>query len=159
MNAKIFLGSLQCLSCDSSLLLTNISMVCESLFQFPWSNLTFAYSFGRKGCIRDPRTIQFLLEISQALHHDENFVNLKDDNQPGRLISQFVSLVKLIFTYILECWDCLWWQTGNPSGCLTFIAALHCQVDYGAEIESQLAFLVECRGTFGSIRGFKVKSR
>ncbi|XP_068312077.1 uncharacterized protein [Pyrus communis] len=74
----------------------------------------------RKGCIRDPRTIQFLLEISQALHHDENFVNLKDDNQPGRLISQFVSLV-----------------------------------DYGAEIESQLAFLVECRGTFGSIRGLK----
>ncbi|KAM1041248.1 hypothetical protein ACFX13_031192 [Malus domestica] len=74
----------------------------------------------RKGCIRDPRTIQFLLEISQALHHDENFVNLKDDNQPTRLISQFVSLV-----------------------------------DYGAEIESQLAFLVECRGTFGSIRGLK----
>ncbi|XP_050138630.1 uncharacterized protein LOC126614962 isoform X1 [Malus sylvestris] len=74
----------------------------------------------RKGCIRDPRTIQFLLEISQALHHDENFVNLKDDNQPARLISQFVSLV-----------------------------------DYGAEIESQLAFLVECRGTFGSIRGHK----
>lgn len=54
----------------------------------------FAYSFGRNGCIRDPRTIQFLLEISQALHQDENFGNLKDDtNQPARLISQFVSLV------------------------------------------------------------------
>ncbi|BFG29632.1 hypothetical protein CerSpe_159060 [Prunus speciosa] len=75
----------------------------------------------RNGCIRDPRTIQFLLEISQALHQGENFGNLKDDtNQPARLISQFVSLV-----------------------------------DYGAEMESQLAFLVECRGSFGSIRGLK----
>ncbi|BBH02020.1 hypothetical protein Prudu_012459 [Prunus dulcis] len=75
----------------------------------------------RNGCICDPRTIQFLLEISQALHQDENFGNLKDDtNQPARLISQFVSLV-----------------------------------DYGAEMESQLAFLVECRGYFGGIRGLK----
>lgn len=52
------------------------------------------FSFGRNGCIRDPTIIQFLFEISQALHDDENFVNVKDDsNQPARLISSFVSLV------------------------------------------------------------------
>ncbi|KAL6205467.1 hypothetical protein ACLB2K_022726 [Fragaria x ananassa] len=75
----------------------------------------------RNGCIRDPTIIQFLFEISQALHDDENFVNVKDDsNQPARLISSFVSLV-----------------------------------DYGAEFESHLTFLIECRAAFGSIHWLK----
>ncbi|KAL6199402.1 hypothetical protein ACLB2K_029186 [Fragaria x ananassa] len=75
----------------------------------------------RNGCIRDPTIIQFLFEISQALHDDEIYVNVKDDsNQPARLISSFVSLV-----------------------------------DYRAEFESHLTFLIECRAAFGSIHWLK----
>ncbi|KAF3453419.1 hypothetical protein FNV43_RR03859 [Rhamnella rubrinervis] len=75
----------------------------------------------RTACIDGPTTIQLLFEISQALHDDMDFLNVKDDdNQPAHLISRFV-----------------------------------CMVDYGAEIERHLTFLVECRGAFGSITGLK----
>lgn len=93
------------------------------VLQFPGSSLTFAYSFGRNGCIRDPRTIQFLLEISQALHQDENFGNLKDDtNQPARLISQFVSLVINFELHNIMLW--LFWGS-NSYDRLVLIVALH----------------------------------
>lgn len=66
----------------------------ELFLPFPGSILNWLISFGRNGYIRDPTTVQFLFEISQALHDDENIVNVKDDsNQPARLISSFVSLV------------------------------------------------------------------
>ncbi|XP_024158297.1 VPS35 endosomal protein-sorting factor-like isoform X1 [Rosa chinensis] len=64
----------------------------------------------RNGYIRDRTTIQFLFEISQALHDDEIFVNVKDDsNQAARLISSFVSLVdyggelESHLTFLVEC--------------------------------------------------------
>lgn len=51
-------------------------------------------SLGRSGCICNPTAIQLLLEISQALHDDTDFWNVKDDdNQPAHLISRFVCMV------------------------------------------------------------------
>lgn len=51
-------------------------------------------SLGRCGCICDPTTIQLLFEVSQALHDDIDFLNVKDeDNQPARLILHFVCMV------------------------------------------------------------------
>lgn len=76
----------------------------------------------RSGYLRDPTTIQFLIEICQALHDDIDFPNVKEDDlqQPARLISRFVQMV-----------------------------------DYGAEMERQLTFLVECRGAFSGINELK----
>lgn len=52
-------------------------------------------SLGRSARICDPTTIQLLFEISQALHDDIDFLNVKDeDNQPARLISRFVCMVR-----------------------------------------------------------------
>jgi hypothetical protein len=52
------------------------------------------FQLGRNSYIRDPTTIQLLFEISQSLHDDLDFVNVKDDdNQPAHLISRFVHMV------------------------------------------------------------------
>ncbi|XP_059443996.1 uncharacterized protein LOC132175919 isoform X2 [Corylus avellana] len=60
--------------------------------------------------IRDPTTIQMLFEISQALHDDLDFVNVKDDdNHPAHLISRFVRMVdygtemERHLTFLVEC--------------------------------------------------------
>jgi hypothetical protein len=68
---------------------------------------------GRNSYIRDPTTIQMLFEISQALHDDLDFVNVKDDdNHPAHLISRFVHMVNnfkpmpiLPISQVLRC-DC-----------------------------------------------------
>lgn len=64
----------------------------------------------RNSYIRDPTTIQLLFEISQALHDDLDFVNVKDDdNQPAHLISRFVHMVdygtemERHLTFLVEC--------------------------------------------------------
>lgn len=65
----------------------------------------------RNGSIRDPTTIQFLFEISQALHDSVDIANMIDDNiqQSARLISRFVHLVdhgaelERQLTFLVEC--------------------------------------------------------
>ncbi|XP_048321311.2 uncharacterized protein LOC107432545 [Ziziphus jujuba] len=64
----------------------------------------------RSARICDPTTIQLLFEISQALHDDIDFLNVKDeDNQPARLISRFVCMVdygtemERHLTFLVEC--------------------------------------------------------
>ncbi|KAM7251968.1 hypothetical protein ACFE04_023851 [Oxalis oulophora] len=65
----------------------------------------------RSGSICDPTTIQWLFEISQALHDDIDFVNVKDDDyqQPAHLISRFVRMVdygselEQHLTFLSEC--------------------------------------------------------
>ncbi|XP_062169549.1 uncharacterized protein LOC133875428 isoform X2 [Alnus glutinosa] len=64
----------------------------------------------RNSYIRDPTTIQLLFEISQSLHDDLDFVNVKDDdNQPAHLISRFVHMVdygtemERHLTFLVEC--------------------------------------------------------
>ncbi|KAJ1389541.1 Vacuolar protein sorting-associated protein 35 [Sesbania bispinosa] len=75
----------------------------------------------RNGHISDPTSIQLLFEISQTLHDNMEFMNVKDDDgQVARSISRFVHMV-----------------------------------DYGAELEHQLAFLVDCRGAFGRLNELK----
>ncbi|KAI9126127.1 hypothetical protein K1719_002548 [Acacia pycnantha] len=71
--------------------------------------------------IRHPTTIQLLFEISQTLHDDMEFMNVKEDNSHvSRLISRFVHMV-----------------------------------DYEADLESHLAFLVDCRGAFSRLDELK----
>ncbi|XP_028800318.1 VPS35 endosomal protein sorting factor-like [Neltuma alba] len=71
--------------------------------------------------IRHPTTIQLLYEISQTLHDDMEFMNVKDDDSHvSRLISRFVHMV-----------------------------------DYGADLERQLAFLVDSRGAFSRLDELK----
>ncbi|KAK4258289.1 hypothetical protein QN277_007750 [Acacia crassicarpa] len=71
--------------------------------------------------IRHPTTIQMLFEISQTLHDDMEFMNVKEDNSHvSRLISRFVHMV-----------------------------------DYGADLERHLAFLVDCRGAFSRLDELK----
>ncbi|KAF7831338.1 UPF0505 protein [Senna tora] len=71
--------------------------------------------------ISDPTAIQLLFEISQTLHDNMEFMNVKDaESQVARLISRFVHMI-----------------------------------DYGAELERHLAFLVDCRGAFGRLNKLK----
>lgn len=75
----------------------------------------------RNGHISDLTSIQLLFEISQTLHDNMEFMNVKDDDgQVARLISRFVNMV-----------------------------------DYGAEMERHLSFLVDCRGAFGRLDELK----
>ncbi|XP_020240351.1 VPS35 endosomal protein sorting factor-like isoform X6 [Cajanus cajan] len=75
----------------------------------------------RNGHISDPTSIQMLFEISQTLHDNIEFMNVKDDDgQVAHSISRFVHMV-----------------------------------DYGAEMECHLAFLVDCRGAFGRLNELK----
>ncbi|CAJ1971428.1 unnamed protein product [Sphenostylis stenocarpa] len=75
----------------------------------------------RNDHISDPTSIQLLFEISQTLHGNIEFMNVKDDDgQVARSISRFVHMV-----------------------------------DYGAEMEQHLAFLVDCRGAFGKLNDLK----
>ncbi|KAK7320363.1 hypothetical protein VNO77_29773 [Canavalia gladiata] len=75
----------------------------------------------RNGQISDPMSIQLLFEISQTLHDNMEFMNVKDDDgQVAHSISHFVHLV-----------------------------------DFGAELEHHLAFLVDCRGAFGRLNELK----
>ncbi|KAL2316727.1 hypothetical protein Fmac_030603 [Flemingia macrophylla] len=75
----------------------------------------------RNGHISDPTIIQMLFEVSQTLHDNMEFLNVKDDDgQVARSISRFVHMV-----------------------------------DYGAEVECHLAFLVDCRGAFGRLNELK----
>ncbi|KAK2454629.1 VPS35 endosomal protein sorting factor [Trifolium repens] len=75
----------------------------------------------RGGPIRDPTSIQLLSEISQTLHDNMEFMNVKDDDsQVARSVSRFVHMV-----------------------------------DYGTEMERHLAFLVDCRATFGRFNDLK----
>ncbi|XP_045830348.1 VPS35 endosomal protein-sorting factor-like isoform X2 [Trifolium pratense] len=75
----------------------------------------------RNGPIRDPTSIQLLSEISQTLHDNMEFMNVKDDDsQVARSVSRFVHMV-----------------------------------DYGTEMERHLAFLVDCRATFGRFNELK----
>ncbi|KAK9089725.1 hypothetical protein Scep_028807 [Stephania cephalantha] len=61
-------------------------------------------------CICDPATIQFLIEISQALHDGIDISNMRDDHQQAvRLITHFVEKVdygaalERHLTFLLEC--------------------------------------------------------
>ncbi|XP_027329733.1 UPF0505 protein C16orf62 homolog isoform X3 [Abrus precatorius] len=75
----------------------------------------------RNDHISDPTSIQLLFEISQILHNNMEFMNMKDDDgQVARSISRFVHMV-----------------------------------DYGAEMERHLAFLVDCRGAFSRLNELK----
>ncbi|XP_008780557.1 VPS35 endosomal protein-sorting factor-like isoform X1 [Phoenix dactylifera] len=75
----------------------------------------------RTGHVCDPRAIQFLFEISQALHDSIDISNTNDDyQQRAFLITRFVHLV-----------------------------------DFGAEIERHLTFLIECRAAFHHIDELK----
>ncbi|CAL0315900.1 unnamed protein product [Lupinus luteus] len=75
----------------------------------------------RKGNISDATSIQLLFEISQTLHDNLEFMNVKDDDRlVARSITRFVHMV-----------------------------------DYGAEMERHLAFLVDCRGAFGKLNELK----
>ncbi|TKY57323.1 UPF0505 protein C16orf6 [Spatholobus suberectus] len=75
----------------------------------------------RNGHISDPTSIQLLFEISQMLHDNMEFMNVKDDDgQVARSISRFVHMV-----------------------------------DYGAEMERHLSFLVDCRGALGRLNELK----
>ncbi|XP_021906119.1 UPF0505 protein C16orf62 homolog [Carica papaya] len=85
------------------------------------ANMHILNTVTRNGYIRDPTIIQLLFEVSQALHDEIDFANVKDDKQrSARLISCFVQMV-----------------------------------DYGAEWERHLTFLVECREAFGNINELK----
>ncbi|XP_019456612.1 PREDICTED: UPF0505 protein C16orf62 homolog isoform X1 [Lupinus angustifolius] len=75
----------------------------------------------RKGHISDATSIQLLFEISQTLHDNLEFMNVKDDD---RLVAR--SITRLVH-----------------------------MVDYGAEMERHLAFLVDCRGAFGKLNELK----
>lgn len=65
----------------------------------------------RNGCIRDPTMIQFLFEVSQALHDGIDFSNMRNDDnkQSARLISRFVDKVdhglemERHLTFLVEC--------------------------------------------------------
>ncbi|GAU28848.1 hypothetical protein TSUD_21850 [Trifolium subterraneum] len=75
----------------------------------------------RSGPIRDTTSIQLLSEISQTLHDNMEFMNVKDDDsQVAHSVSRFVHMV-----------------------------------DYGTEMERHLAFLVDCRATFGRFNELK----
>ncbi|RDY10057.1 hypothetical protein CR513_05484, partial [Mucuna pruriens] len=75
----------------------------------------------QNGHISDSTSIQLLFEISQTLHDNMEFMNVKDDyGQVAHSISRFVHMV-----------------------------------DYGAEMEHHLAFLVDCRGAFGRLSELK----
>lgn len=73
-----------------------VNILClKYLISFAGSSYILClFQLGRNSYIRDPTTIQLLFEISQALHDDLDFVNVKDDdNQPAHLISRFVHMV------------------------------------------------------------------
>lgn len=54
----------------------------------------YYYSLSRCGHITDPTSIQLLFEISQTLHDNMEFVNVKDDNgQVARSVARFVHMV------------------------------------------------------------------
>lgn len=49
--------------------------------------------------IRDPTTIQFLFEVSRALHDEINLLSKRDDEnrEAASLISRFLNMVKSCF--------------------------------------------------------------
>jgi hypothetical protein len=62
----------------------------------------YHYLLSRSGPIRDPTSIQLLSEISQPLHDNMEFINVKDDDsQVARSVSRFVHMVTFYFANIL----------------------------------------------------------
>ncbi|ERN09158.1 hypothetical protein AMTR_s00014p00223520 [Amborella trichopoda] len=86
--------------------------------------------------INDSSVIEFLFEVSQALHDSGDVLASRHEHrQAERHVSRFVQLVTLFSHY-------------RSLTALHFSDISAAQVDFGADLEHHLNFLIECRSTF-----------
>lgn len=134
----------------------------KQIVSFSEGNIIVIYllfSF-RNSYVRDPTTIQFLFEVSRSLHDsiDLSTIKEKDNNHSAHLVSRFIHMVmkyclQIIFLFLQLGQVC---EVQNSFTCSNTFLDHNIQVDYGSEVERHLAFLVQCRGAFGSMSEVKV---
>lgn len=103
--------------------------------------------------IIDPVTRHIVFEQCRVLHDSLDSLSSEDDRrQITRLIARFVHLVGVVlvtFTLALcaVCVLCFLCE------CFLRLTVVFCnlQVDHGLDLEQHLAFLVDCRATFGNM--------